>query len=220
MSDSLWPHGLQHARLSCPSPSYRVCWNSCPLSQWWHPIISSSVVPFFSCPKSFPGSKSFSVSWLFASRIQIIGTSASVLAVNIQGWFPLELSLRFMIAAAKLLQSCLTPCDPSDGSLPGSPIPGILQARTLEWVAISFSNAWKWKVKVKSLSRVQLWATPWTAVYQDLPSMGFSRQQYWNGVPLPSPRFMIRPWLNTERNWGGHLLPKCQKKKYSYKICD
>ena len=79
-------------------------------------------------------------------------------------------------AAAKSLQSCLTLCDPIDGGPPGSPIPGILQARTLKWVAISFSNAWKWKVKVKSLSRVQLPATP---------SMGFSRQEYWSGVPLP-----------------------------------
>ena len=77
-------------------------------------------------------------------------------------------------AAAKSPQLCPTLCDPIDGSPPGSPIPGILQARTLEWVAISFSNAWKWKVKVKSLSRVQLLATPWTAVYQAPPSMGFS----------------------------------------------
>ena len=90
-------------------------------------------------------------------------------------------------AAAKLLQSCLTLCDPIDGSPPGSPVPGILQARTLEWVAISFSNAWKWKVKVKSLSRVRLLATPWTAAHQAPPSMGFSRQKYWSGVPLPSP---------------------------------
>ena len=67
------------------------------------------------------------------------------------------------------------------------PIPGILQARTLEWVAISFSNAWKWKVKVKSLSRVRLPATPWTAAHQAPLSMGFSRQEYWSGVPLPSP---------------------------------
>ena len=74
-------------------------------------------------------------------------------------------------AAAKLLQLCPTLCDPIDGSPPGSPIPGILQARTLEWVAISFSNAWKWKVKVKSLSRIQLSATPWTAAYQASPSM-------------------------------------------------
>ena len=89
-------------------------------------------------------------------------------------------------AAAKSLQSCLTLCDPIDGSPPGSPIPGILQARTLEWVAISFSNAWKQKVKVKPLSRVWLFATPRTAAYQAPPSMGFSRQDYWNGVPLPS----------------------------------
>ena len=84
-------------------------------------------------------------------------------------------------AAAALLQSCLTLCDPTDGSPPGSPVPGILQARTLEWVAISSSNAWKWKVKVKLLSRVRLLATPWTAVYQAPPSMGFSRQEYWSG---------------------------------------
>ena len=90
-------------------------------------------------------------------------------------------------AAVKLLQSCLTLCDPRDGSPPGSPILGILQARTLEWVAVSFSNAWKWKVKGKSLSHVRLLVTPWTAAYQAPPSMGFSRQEYWSGVPLPSP---------------------------------
>ena len=91
------------------------------------------------------------------------------------------------VAAAKSLQSCPTLCDPIDGSPPGSPVPRILRARTLEWVAISFSNAWKWKVKVKSLSRVQLFGTPWTAAYQTPPSMGFSRQEYWGGVPSPSP---------------------------------
>ena len=90
-------------------------------------------------------------------------------------------------AAAKSLQSCLTLCDPIDGSLPGSPVPGILQARTLEWVAISFSNAWQWKVKVKSLSHVWLFMTPWTAAHQAPPSMGFSRQEYWSGVPSSSP---------------------------------
>ena len=82
------------------------------------------------------------------------------------------------VAAAKLLQLCLTLFDPIDSSPPGSPVPGTLQARTLEWVAISFSNAWKWKVKVKSLSRVGLLVTPWTAAYQAPPSMGFSRQEY------------------------------------------
>ena len=138
-------------------------------------------------------------------------------------------------AAAKLLQSCPTLCDPIDGSPPGSPVPGILQARTLEWVAIAFSNAWKWKVKVKSLSRVRLSATPWLQPTRLLhlwdspgkntgvgchfllrcmkvksesevpqscptlsdpmgcsppgpPSMGFARQEYWSGVPLPSPK--------------------------------
>ena len=90
-------------------------------------------------------------------------------------------------AAAKSLQSCPTLCDPRDSTPPGSPVPGILQARTLEWVAISFSNAWKWKVKVKSLSRVRLLATPWTAAYQAPPSMGFARQECWSGLPLPSP---------------------------------
>ena len=89
-------------------------------------------------------------------------------------------------ATAKSLQSCLTLCDPIDGSPPGSPVSGILQARTLEWVAISFSNAWKWKEKVKSLSRVWLLATPWTAAYQAPLSMGFPRQEYWSGLPLPS----------------------------------
>ena len=95
-------------------------------------------------------------------------------------------------AAAKSLPSCPTLWDPIDGSPPGSPIPGILQSRTLEWVAISFSNAWKWKVKVKSLSRVRLFTTPWNAAHQAPPSMGFSRQEYWNGVPLPSPYVPIR----------------------------
>ena len=104
-------------------------------------------------------------------------------------------------ATAKSLQSCPTLCNPIDGSPPGSPVPGILQARTLEWVAISFSNAGKWKVKVKSLSRVRLLATPWTTAYRAPPFMGLSRQEYWSGVPLPSP----------------HYLPRfAQKKKHIY----
>ena len=91
-----------------------------------------------------------------------------------------------LAAAAKSLQSCPTLCDPIDGSPPGSVVPGILQARTLKWVAISLCNAWRWKVKVKSLSPVWLWAMPRTAAYQAPPSVGFSRQEYWSGVPLPS----------------------------------
>ena len=90
-------------------------------------------------------------------------------------------------AAAKSFQSCPTLCDPIDDSPPGSSVPGILQARILEWVAISFSNAWKWKVKVKSLSRARLLVTPWTGAFQAPPSVGFSRQESWSGVPSPSP---------------------------------
>ena len=94
-------------------------------------------------------------------------------------------------AAAKSLQSCPTLCNSIEGSPPGSPLPGILQARTLEWVAISFSNAWKWKGKVKSHSRVRLLATPWTAAYQAPPSMGFSSQEYWSGLPSPYTQYMF-----------------------------
>ena len=100
--------------------------------------------------------------------------------------------------AAKSLQSCPTLCDPIDRSPPGSAIPGIIQARTLEWLAISFSNARKWKAKVKSLGHVQPSATLWTAAFQAPPSMGFSRQEYWSGVPLPSPDVWLETaiWLN------------------------
>ena len=101
-------------------------------------------------------------------------------------------------AAAKSLESCPTLCDPIDGSPPGSPIPGILQERTLEWVSISFSNAWKWKVKVKLLSRVWPSVTSWTAAFQTPPFMGFSRQEYWSGVPLPS----LRLWLRDNKSNG------------------
>ena len=101
----------------------------------------------------------------------------------------------FYIAAAtaKSLQSCPTLCDPIDSSPPGSAVPGVLQARTLDWAAISFSNALKWKMKVKTLSRVRLCATPWTAAHQAPPSMGFSRQECWSGVPLPSLTWYYSP---------------------------
>ena len=104
-----------------------------------------------------------------------------------ESWRNLPFSHHAAAAAAKSLQSCPTLCDPMDCSLPGFSIHGILQARTLGWVAISFSNAWKWKVKVKLLSRVWLLAAPWTEAYQAPLLMGFSRQEYWSGVPLPSP---------------------------------
>jgi len=114
-------------------------------------------------------------------------------------WADSFLSLDFLCcfaAAAKSLQSCLTLCDPIDGSPTGFHNPGILQARIVEWVAISFSKAWKWKVKVKSLSHVRLLATPWTAAYQAPPSKGFSRQEYWTGVPLPSVVLEITNYYN------------------------
>ena len=120
---------------------------------------------------------------------------------------PLEL-FPAATAAARSLQSCPTLCDPIDSSPLGSSILGILQARTLEWVAISFSNAWKWKVKVKSLSCARLLATPWTAAYQASPSMGFSRQEYWSGVPLPSLRIIPYPPLNKWQESGHYSLSR------------
>ena len=110
----------------------------------------------------------------------------------------------YIKAAAKSLQLCPTLCDPTDSSPPGSAVPGILQARTREWVAISFSNAWMWKVKVKSLSRVWLFGTSWTAAHQAPPSMGFSRQKYQSWVPLPSP--YIKATL--PQSWFLDLYPK------------
>ena len=122
--------------------------------------------------------------WLFSTFMVLLHSMA------LRGWLSTAAA-----AAAKSLQSCPTLCDPIDSSPPGSAVPGILQARTLQWVAISFSNAWKWKVKGKSLSHVQLLATPWTTAYQAPPSMGFSRQEHWSGVPLPSLGLSILlPW--------------------------
>ena len=116
--------------------------------------------------------------------------------------------VRISMCCAKSLQSCLTLCDPIDSSPSGSLVPGVLQARTLEWVAISFSNAWKQKVKVKPLSHVRLFATLWTAAHQAPPPMGFPRQEYWSGVPLPSPKKKKLRWflLQSGQNLQIHLL--------------
>ena len=128
-------------------------------------------------------------------------------------------------AAAKSLQSCPTLCDPIDGSPPGSPIPGILQTRTLEWVAISFSDVWKWKVKVKSLSHVRLLATPWTAAHQAPLSMGFSRQEYWSGqvglsglskVMFQKPRYTPWFWLGKKYDLFLYLLAFQMQRMKSY----
>ena len=126
-------------------------------------------LPFLK-PDWTSGSSQFTYCWSLAWRILSIALLACAAA-----------------AVAKSLQSCLTLCNPTVGSQPGSSVPGILQTRMLEWVAISFSNAWKWKVKVKLLSGVWLLATPWTVAYQVLLSIGFSRWEYWSGLPLPSP---------------------------------
>ena len=124
------------------------------------------------CTQQVLNHKSSLVNWLFPKPCL---PPASDSTYNL---LPLVLLTRF---------SYIRLCDPIDGSPPGSPIPGILQARTLEWAAISFSNAWQWKAKVKSLSRVWLFETPWTAAHQAPPSMGFSRQEYWGwGAISPS----------------------------------
>ena len=145
----------------------------------WHKFISHS----FDIWKSKINVSTWSTTWLFKLQTShCILTSQKGLG-NSMGPLLMGTNLNHA-AAAKSLQSCLTLCDPIGGSPPGSPVPGILQARTLEWVAISFSNAWKWKVKVKSLSHVRLLATPWTVAYQAPPSMGFfqARVLEWDAI--------------------------------------
>ena len=184
---------LCHPLLLLPSifPSIRVFSNESTLHIRWPKYWGFSFN--FSPSKEHPWLISFRMDWFdllaaqgtLQSLLQHHSSKASILwhsaFLIVQFSYP-NMTTRKTIAltatAAKSLQSCLTLCDSIDGSPPGSPIPGILQARTLEWVAISFSNAWKWKVKGKLLSRVRLFATPWTAAYQAPPFMGFSRQEY------------------------------------------
>ena len=124
------------------------------------------------------------------------------------------------IIAAESFQSCPTLREPIDGSPPDSPVPGILQARTLEWVAISFSNAWRWKVKVKSLSHVGLLATPWTAAHQAPPPMGFARQEYWSGVPSPVPRLtLLDLWTNWIYEWTIRTELICNRVLFVLSFC-
>ena len=163
-----------------------------------HSSVLAWRIPGMGKPGGLPSMGSHNRTWLkrlSSSSTQQIIISHSVEARDLKlGCWVSQVLVRSLFAcwhspsaaAAKSLQSCPTLCDPTDGSPPGSPVPGIPQARTLEWVAISFSNAWKWKVKVKPLSCVQLFVTPWTAAHQAPPSMGFFRQEYRSGVPLPS----------------------------------
>ena len=173
MSDSLQPHGLLHARPPCLSPTPGVYSNSCPLSLMPsnHLIFCLSPLILISQLKWSLIFKKSSMYLKWLSRLTFVLMFTGVCL--------------FAAASAKSLQSSLILCDPIDSSPWGSPVPGILQARALEWVAISFSNAWKRKVKVKLLSRVWLLETPWTSAHQAPLSMGFSRQEYWSGVPLP-----------------------------------
>ena len=160
--------------MCCPN-HYRTCWGA--LYYWWNCGL------FEGLEHVFP--------WVLCSVLSsYLGERQSHFSL------PISLLVDPFAAAAKSLQSCLTLCDPRDGSPPGSPVPGILQAGTLEWVAISFSNAWKWKAKAKSFSRVRLFATAWTAAYQAPPFMGFSRQEYWSGVP-----FLLVAVLHIKRWW-------------------
>ena len=175
-SVSLWPHGLQHARLPCPSPTSWACLSSCPSSRWCHPTISSTVVPLSSCLQSFPASRSFQMSQFFASGGQSIGVSASasVLPMNIQDWFPLGLSGLISLQSKGLSRVF------SNTTVQKH------QFFSAQLSLSSFLKERKWK-KVKSLSRVRLFVTPWSIAQQAPPSMGFSRQEYWSGLPFPSP---------------------------------
>ena len=179
MSDSLWPHGLQHARLPRPLLSPRVCSNSCPLSQWCHPTILSCVT-HFSCPQSFPVSGSFPMSWLFTSGSQSIGASASVLPMNIQGWFPLGLTglisllsqelsslLQHHSSKASILQCSVVFLYPfemdspefSDAASAGQVI--LLASHRLAWRSCYSANSVKHNYTAKSrfLSNSSLWHT-------------------------------------------------------------
>ena len=154
--------------------------------------------------------KSLSCVWLFATPWTAAHQAPPSMGfLRQEYWFVVSLPNPLAAAAAKSLQLCQTLCSPIDGSPPSFPIPGILQARTLEWVTISFSKAWKWKVKVKlkSLSRVQLLATPWIAAYQAPPSMGFLRQEYWIVVSLPNPLRYLH--INTSNK--AHFLGRLYK---------
>ena len=168
-------------------------WNSLAFLMIQEMLAIWSLVPLpFLNPAWTSGSSRFTYCWSLAWRI----LSITLLACA--------------AAAAKSLQSCLTLCDPIDGSPPGSPIPGILQARTLEWVAISSSNAWKWKVNVKSLSHVLLLATPWTAAYQAPPPMWFSRPSTGVRVSLPSLKNLLAPYYSlNDCEFPTVILPLC-----------
>ena len=171
--DSLWPLGLSHEAPLSMEFSRQEHWSG------------SSVPPLGDLldPGIEPISPALQVNSLPSDPLEKLRWTVFIKIFSLLSPFVIN-HYAAAAVAAKSLQSCLTLCDPMDGSPPGSPVLGILQARTLEWVAISFSNVWKWKVKGKSLRRVWLLATPLTTAYQAPPAMGFSRQECWSGVPL------------------------------------
>ena len=202
MSNLLWPHGLQHTRLPCPSLFPRVCSNSSPLSWWCHPTISSSVTPFSSCLQPFPASGSFPMSWLFASGGQSIGVSASasVLPMNIQGWFPLGLTRLISLLSKGLSrlfssttiqkhqffgpqQRRMDACKCVAESLCCAP-------KAITTLSISYERNWTCHL----FSRVRLFVTPWSVAYQAPLSMA-SLQARVTGVPFPSPWDLPNPGI-------------------------
>ena len=209
MSDSLWPHELQHTRPPCLTPTPGAYPNACPLSQWCHPTISSSVVPFSSCPQSFPASGSFQMSQLFASGGQTIGVSASTsdLPKNTQDWSPLGwtgwISLQSKGLSRVFSNTTVQKLNSSVLSFLCSPTthPYMTTGKTIALIRWTFDG------KVMSLffnmlsaaaskyfSCVWLCVTPQIAAHQALPFQGFSRQEHWSGLPFPTPMRESEKW--------------------------
>ena len=176
MSYSLWPNGPQHTRPPCPSLTPRVYPNSCPLSQWCHTTISSSVIPFSSCPPSFPASGSFQMSQLFASGGQSIGVSAStsVLPMNTQDWSPLGWTC-WISLQSKGLSRVFSNTTVQKHQFFGAQLSLQSNSHIYTWL-LEKPQPWLDGSSVQSLSRVQLFAIPWTVAYQAPLFMGFSRQ--------------------------------------------
>ena len=172
LSDSLRPHGLQHASLSCPSPSPRAYSNSCPSSQWCHPTISFSVIPFSSCPQSFPASRSFLMSQLFTSgghywcfnfSIRPSSEHSGLISVTVSHWIILTHRIMETDSAGRVAKE---------------------QLPRKHYMYVCYS-----------LSRVGLFVTLRTVAHQAPLSMGFSRQEYWSGLPFPSPGDLLDPGI-------------------------
>ena len=204
VSDSLWPHGLQHTRPPCPSTTPRACSHSCPSRRWYHPTISSSVTPFSSCLQSFPVPGSFPVSQFSASGGQSIGVSAStsVLPMNIQDWFPLGLT--GLIFQSKGLSPGLLHCRQILYQLSHKRSRIILITNILLYItgsSPSLNMPWydlrRKCCIISHFCYVLLFATLWTVAHQAPLSKGFSRQEYWSGLPCPPPVELPKPGIKS-----------------------